>query len=464
MSGPLRAVAFERYMLSDDRPSHPMAFSIRLKFSGTPDVDALRVAARQAAERHPLLVSNIRFRSVDDFDWIPAADPAPYLDIAPAGTKLRFPGAEQFDLRRETALRIWVRYGDDRTEIRFQFQHAATDGLGAYRFIEDFLAAYEAAYIGSGAQPRWNPVDASRLTQRDKFGLNRWQMLLRLPVELWGIVVGMIMFFIPKPKPLAKPVQPVVTADAALELIDPPAFTFAGSDFAKLRAAAKNLGVTLNDLMLRDTFLAMDRWNKRHAPATAGKLLRIMIPFSLRSPDDEIMPATNIVAMVNLDRMLAVYRNPKWLLKTIRWEMNFLKHFRFAIAFVRCCELIGKIPGGLRYLANPNRCFATAVFSNLGKLFYNCPLVRTDGKLVAGNLSLDHVESAPPVRPYTAAGITSLSYNGALTVVMNYDRYHFTPETAGEFMEMMADQFRETAGIPTSASVSTPSQTPAYAA
>jgi hypothetical protein len=464
MSGQLRAVAFERYMLADDRPTHPMAFSIRLMFSGTPDVDALREAGRQAAERHPLLSSNIRFRTVDDFDWIPAGDPAPWMDIAPTGTPLRFPGAQQIDLQKQTAVRIWVRYGEERTEIRFQFQHAATDGLGAYRFIEDFLAAYEAAYIGSGAQPRWSPVDQSRLLERDRFGLSRWQILLRLPVELWGIVIGMLMFFIPKPKPLAKPVAPVVTSDSALELIDPATFTLAGDDFAKLRAAAKKQGVTLNDLMLRDTFLAMDRWNKRHAPATAGKLLRIMIPFSLRSPEDDATPAANIVGMVNLDRMLSIYRNPKWLLKTIRWEMNFLKHFRFAIAFVRCCEMLGKIPGTMRYLANPNRCFATAVFSNLGILFYNCPLVRPDGQLVAGNLSLEAVESAPPVRPFTAAGITSLSYHGGLTVVMNYDRYHFTPETAKEFMAVMEDQFRQSAGIASSAHREAPSPSAAVAA
>src|SRR5262249_28089159 len=90
------------------------------------------------------------------------------------------------------------------------------------------------------------------------------------------------------------------------------------------------------------------------------------------------------------------------------------------------------------------RCYATSCLSNLGRVLVEAPLPRRDGKLVAGNLVLEGIESAPPVRPHSHTSLTCLFYRGCLTLVQNYDRHHFTPDGAQALMDVTVQQLRET--------------------
>jgi hypothetical protein len=62
-------------------------------------------------------------------------------------------------------------------------------------------------------------------------------------------------------------------------------------------------------------------------------------------------------------------------------------------------------------------------------------LPRRDEKLVCGDMVLDEVECAPPVRPLTVTGFALMTYAGKCTLVMNYDRCRMTRTAAEEFME-----------------------------
>ena len=54
------------------------------------------------------------------------------------------------DIGSRTGLRVWVRQGDGASRIVMQFHHACCDGIGAYRFLGDLLAAYGARTATAG--------------------------------------------------------------------------------------------------------------------------------------------------------------------------------------------------------------------------------------------------------------------------------------------------------------------------
>lgn len=442
---PLPVVEFERYMLLDDRASHPMTFTIRFTFSGRFDETAFRAALPLAVARHALLSARIQSLGKRDLQWVASPAPAPYLDLNQAGVPMRFPTAEQIDLGQETGLRIWVRHASDRAEMRFQFHHSCCDGVGAYRFLEDLLCAYDAQTRGNTNLAAWRTLSPARLKDRTRFGLSRWKTLLRLPQETWGVVAGLSTFLLGRPVDLATPRLPEPTSDELLTLSDYPAHSLDATESRQLRDAAKAEGATFNDLLLRDMLLAFQTWNIRHEPRLARRSLRIMVPTNLRGPGDEELPACNVVAMAFVDRRVAWFRSPRWLLWTIKAEMGIIKTFRLSLAFVRCIALARKIPGMMRQLTTGKRCRATSVLSNLGRLYDEVQLPRHEGKIVTGELTLETIESAPPVRPKTSTSFSTLSYAGRLTLIMNYDRRHFSAPAARELLQTIVAQLQLTA-------------------
>jgi hypothetical protein len=81
---PLRLTPFERYMLSDDRPLHPMTHISRLVLSGSFVPECFEEAIAKAVQRHPLLRARVRGRTPWSVQWVPAPDPRPYVSFPAA--------------------------------------------------------------------------------------------------------------------------------------------------------------------------------------------------------------------------------------------------------------------------------------------------------------------------------------------------------------------------------------------
>ena len=427
-------------MLTDDRPSHPMTFTIRLHFSGRLDGEALKRAVGVAVRRHPLLAAHQQGDEPRHAWWVAATDPMPYLDIADESTPFAFPGSEQIDLRRTTGLRIWARTGTDRVEMRLQFHHSCCDGVGAYDFIEDLLCAYELALHPDSQEAVWRPIDPELLRKRTRFGLSWWRNLLRVPIDFWGILVGNIQFFLTPAVRLASLDTPTVDDAARLRLLDYPSHTFDEADTKRLREQARREGATFNDFLLVVLAGGVKAWNVRRGVRQGMRVIRIMIPFNLRGPEDERLPAANVVAMLFMDRHAFWFRKRSWLLASTKLETRFFKLFRFPLSFIRSVQVMALIPGGMKLLAGTSKCYATSVLSNLGRMYPNARLPRRDGKLRAGELVLERIESAPPVRPNTSTSLSTLYYADKLTIVMNYDRFEFTADGAQQVLATIIEQ------------------------
>ena len=141
-------------------------------------------------------------------------------------------------------------------------------------------------------------------------------------------------------------------------------------------------------------------------------------------------------------------RNPRWLLRSIRLETLFLKKFRIVTCFPSIMWVLGCLPGGLQRVLRRDRCLATCVVSNLGRIFVDTPLPRRDGKLVAGELTVEAVDTAPPVRGGSGAALTFYTYAGQLSVSLNYDPHHFRRPTAEQLLRHIVAQIEQTAGAP----------------
>ena len=216
----------------------------------------------------------------------------------------------------------------------------------------------------------------------------------------------------------------------------------------RLLTVARRSRATLNDLLFRDVFLALYDWNQEHAGQTRRRSLRIMLPMNLRGPHDAAMPAANVVGMVFLDRAPRWLKDPDWLLWSIRMETRFLKFFRFGVSFAWVSGALTHGPKFVQDILRAPRCYSTCTLSNVGKTFHQVPLPRSNGKLVAGGLTMESVFGAPPVRLFTSASMVFSSYAGRLTLSMHYDRRRLTAQSARALLDAILRQLQQTCQQP----------------
>jgi hypothetical protein len=451
MCWPLPITAFERYMWLDSRSTNPMGYFYKLTCSGTLDREAFLDALKAAVSRHPLLRARLEGDPLSPARWVTSPEPMPFCDIAEENVPMRFPGEELIDLRVENGLRVWVRECRGVVRLCFQFHHACCDGMGANRFLEDLLIDYD--HGAGGGEPSWGPILAELLPQRGRLGLNWWRRLARLPVDAWGVVAGGLLFFLPRPTLVVSPQQPAQD-EAQIGIV--PDFLvrrFSAEQTKQLLTSARTLHVTVNDLLVRDFFWAIAAWNRDHDPDLRKQMVRIMVPIDLRTAGDAAMPAANIVGMVNIDRRMhwRLYRNPHLLLKSINWEIRYLRRLRFGVS-ANCLTgavgwLIRLLPRLKDVFYSHKRCLVSAVVSNLGRMFERTPVTGPDGKLVAGGLTIDTIQCAPPHRIQSGLSFVIATYAGELSLVMNYDRRRFTRHAAEQLLRSIARQVERSAGI-----------------
>ena len=442
---PLPLTPFEIFMLTDDRPDYPMTFPCQLKFSGQMDREAFASALDEALSRHPLFCALVDRRSGPC--WRLADGLKPRVDWDACGVPLRCPDGERIDLTREVGLRIWVREGDGTTELTLQVQHCSSDGVGVGRFLGDLLAAYGARTGSGGRSPVLPPVDAANLLKRGHFevvapsepvsrGRAAWEAVREAGKWLWW-----------RPTPLCAPnSRPPTPADFP----GIHSHTFDEVQTRRLRSAATQQHVSLNDLFLRDLFHAIVDWNERIRPARPGSRLRINMPINLRSRIHNRMPAANAMSFAFLTRRLDQCRDRRALLNGIRRETDVIRRCGLGMYFLGGVACSQRVPGLLRLAVAGHRCFSTAVCSHMGEASrrFGVRFPREAGnKVVAGNVILENVTATPPVRPKTRAAFTTSIYAGTLTVSVRCDPHLFAAEDSrrllGLYVEKLTNSMTE---------------------
>jgi hypothetical protein len=436
---PLPLVAFEDYMLTDDCADYPATFFFRLRFAGRWDRAGLAAAAAVAVARHPLLRAVVRRSQSGRPEWVAAEDPQPAIDWHGGALPAAAPADWHIDLYRQTGLRIAVVEQGDATEMLLQFHHACCDGMGALQFIADLLQAYHERTSPSAANHPPRPLDPRRLRQRGKFGLTPLGYLLRLPVELAGLV-GSLEYFLHRPAALAGPADGNACTAAGFPAIL--AHTFSQAETEDISRIAAREGGTVNDFLLRNLFVVASAWNVERDPKLRRRYVRIMVPMNLRGPADDAMPAANVVSMIHIDRRPHKAGSFNAQARLARVELRLCKKWRLGLTTVHYMQVFRRFRNGLKRLIPKHRCLGTTVLSNLGDPVRHIELPRRNGRIIVGGLTLEAIEPVPPVRPFTRASYGAVFYAGRLTLTVHYDPRCFTPEEGRELLDRFVAEIR----------------------
>lgn len=433
---------FEEYMLLDDRPAYPMNFFIRLCFSGRLDPVAMGTALAQALARHPLLTVVARKHG---WRWVwQPAECQPRMLHGPGPPSLLYPPMKPLDVRLEPGLRLIMRQDDARADLTFQFHHACCDGLAGILFAKDVGLLYM-QIIGQTPLPRLPPLNPGLLLRRNSFGPTLRKMLKLLP--RWGIALrGAREFTTHRPEPI-RPHESDWSASAPhAEYPAACIRELSPGESARFVEGARRRAVSPNELLLRDFFLALDRWQRRHLPGRERHRLRVSVPINLRPLTARHLPAANAVSMVFLDRHPEQLEDPDGLLDTVHRQMDIILERQLGLSFLLSLQLARWWPGGLARRVQNRQWRASAVFSNMGTILERLSQHYPDGCIRLGTATLEGVDGLVPLRPGTAVAVSVFKYAGRLKAALHYDPRVLTRPEGEELMDGFMACLRDSGG------------------
>lgn len=473
-----RISTFEEYMLLDDTAAFPMDSFRRLRFSGRLDRSLLREALEVTVRRHPLMQSIIVQKMSGHergFFWNRVHTPTPIVFHTTTSTEPcndendpLLPLIRPMQLFREAGLRLYVleqqiANQETRTEVLFQVHHCCSDGVGILQLIRDFFLAYHHLWNASfsSTMPTTStstdsetvasairsvdsttfdvvlpPLESENLGIRDYFGIS-WRRYFRQAV--CGGLSGLIHFLFRK----AQPLLPHRVPSRQIPVHPHPTFLHFELNATETTAycqAAKLQGVTVNDLMLRDFFRAIGQLRHQYLSQKDNGWLRVSIPMNIRQSFHTAVSAANITSMVFLDRCASQLQNPDSLLANIHREMRRIKRNDLGLSLILNLRASRFLPGGLKRELQRQRCRATAVLSNLGKIWSELPLPRTESQQIRlGDVVLQSVETIPPIRPQTVVACSVTTYAGRLNFTCHWDARVLTTQQSHEFVQFCRD-------------------------
>ncbi len=451
---------FEEYLLTDGRPAYPINCHIRMRFQGRFKHEALESALRETLTLHPLLRSGIREVAKDDLRWFPLPSDQWAMIHWSTGDEPEdaFPAGRQFDLFQESGIRISVVERSDETSDMFvEFHHSVSDGIAIFVAVADLFEAYQAQAGGrlsdsarkKAADER---IDPERLAHRDPtipslwtfcHGLPWWcwatARLLRFltfrPVAFLRFLHGTETLFIPNfddPEPTS-PYPAMVTG------------TLSREETLQLQKTATENGVSLYEWMLASYYRSIDAWIREGGFFTKKRCLRISVPVSLRTAEDVSLSTSNVVSMIFVDRWRSELSDKRRLLSGIRREMEHQTRCRMGFLLLWLLKTVKRFQGSFRWTVE-KRCWASSVFTHLGKVFNKTRLPLRQGKVVLGNadheLILEDVHLTAPMRPWYVAVLGTGIYAGSLSITFHYDAGAISREHAERLLQRFTEELK----------------------
>lgn len=425
---PQRLTSFEYYFYVDERPEYPAFFPIQLQWQGHLNRSALEQAYRMAHGRHPLISARVVPPKFGRPSW-QAGQPAPV-------TWSEDDACAKHERLHDSAggLRLFVDEQPDRVLMNFVFHHAAVDGLAAFQFVKDFLLAYDHLAFHRPGQPHWSRLEAEQLAKRHRMPLIRGREALRDLLKMTTISTRLLL---ERAAVLtAHRQQPLDIVEGAV-----PRFIvehLSAEETAELSAVARERSVMLNDLLVRDMFLTLARWNE--GSAEAKRPIRLLLPTNLRGKELLRMPAANMFGYAFLSRSGHALHDRGQLLQSLQDEIVAIKRERRARYFEAGLRLFCLCPPMLRWSTRRPWPFATAVFSNLGTSFDHLPF--TNHK--CGELTFREGAGAPTIRPDTRAAFAVHTYAGRMAVCLRCDPLWFDDDEQHAMLGVYLQALRAT--------------------
>jgi hypothetical protein len=442
---PLPLSTMEAFMVMDSRPGYGMHCDLLLDFQGRIDRAAFETGLAFALDRNPLFHYTIGRQPNGKLAWQDSGQSPPVQWIS-LDDPLDDSYGATFDLTSRPGLRIWVLRGDDESKVLLHFHHACGDGLGVNGFIEDLLVGYHNAFPGDAPiEPR--PLEVERLRTRGEMGMGGRSLWRQFTDVFVGAREGGTLL-LQQPVSIAstRSLQP---SDPAAALPLRPFFVSARLSEATtrgLRQLAKQTGATTNDVLMRDLFLALARWNQSHGGLPAGKRLRILMPQNLREDDDYKMPLSNAISFAFVSRTASWCARPAELLDSIRQETEAIREGKLSLYFLGCMETMRSF-GLLQRIADGPFGFGTAILTNIGdpSRQFIAKLPRSSDGVQAGNVTYSGMVGVPPTRPRTGVVFTIANHGATMSVTYRWDPHRIDPQTGRQILDAFIAQLDATA-------------------
>ncbi|MBR0224455.1 MAG: hypothetical protein IJL92_00210 [Thermoguttaceae bacterium] len=431
---------FEEYMFRDSIPEYPMDLVFQLRFNGLLDWTKVLQTLSTLFSRHVLL----QRRAVSRFgrlfwapvDQLPEVKRVDYDEHPEILNETGFPNLHRIDLGTEPGLHVC--YIESRREswsrLVFHFHHSVADGIGVIRLINEWLIFYSNATCASSRAieaPEINP-EAFRERRRIGWGVRAY---FRHFFDTWRSTRMFVLHF---PRALVRVVPPV--RKLGMEKGYPHLLTMRmtheeTSDYVH---RTRERGVTVNDELLTDFFLTMDKWLTDVRHDQKNGLLRVMAPINLRTERHLKASISNVVSAVFIDRTRRKIKKGKEnLLQSVAKEMLWVKKTGQRYWFLLLLNTLHNMPGLLRLTLRIPLCRSTGVFSNLGRVLEDSPLKRDEqGRLMLGDVVLEHIDGKASLRHKTALSAVTLTYAGELSLCVCYDSRLISKEEARRFNEI----------------------------
>lgn len=471
----LPMTVFEEYMLLDGTAQYPMDCHIRLHFSGGFNHEAVENAFVTVFPNHPFLCSRCQETKKYRFAWVlpDFSTPQPiqhfegYNEIF--GVKFlwlegkcreQYPPDAQVGLApREGGemLRFYFleEKGTDgrveRTDFIIKCHHSASDGIGMFQCLADFLVKY--AQLQGVEMPEWEnrpKTDVDALASRQKYGRTLWERTKLLATCTAHLPRSF--------KLILHRVQPI-TVPAPIQENHPkgtPALyfcTISSEKTSRILKRSREQGFTFNDAMLQAVWCGTKTWRERHPESTTNERnawIRIAVPSNLRHPRQKNFPASNIVSMLFCDRREKDVNTSADFRQTITREMNHVKKYSLGFLLIQSLRDARNVCGNLYGAVKMCKCWASMVLTNVGPVFTPkaLPFPRnSEGKLQLGGLVLEEIESASPIREQTTLSICCITYAGSMQFSLIYDPLSMSRDEAKEYLDDVLESLDEICSI-----------------
>jgi NRPS condensation-like uncharacterized protein len=446
---PLPLSDFEYYMLADDRPSHPMVFTLIAHLSGTLARTHLTAAVNTALSSHPLLNCRIQKLPGRGWCWVTVSSEAPRIDWVQrdAETMLENPPISHIDLRHESGLRIFVATAPDRAQVVFHIHHSCCDGAGAIEFLGEVFARYGLATLAENEDaPTVGTIKVSLLARRGDFSITQAEGT-RPRRSLSRILGKAGRLILRRPIPILAR-QPVIQRhpssvgnSSMITQVLPKEIT------RRLREVAQQLSASVNDLCILEMLRLIRTWNRAAGDASSNRWIRLVIPVSLRTADHDHVPAANLVSYAFVTRTSAECDDPATLLQSIRKQTGEMLHQQEGLVFLKCVRFLRRIPGLLSLLLQTKSCFGSIVLAYVGDVrrLFSGRLPQRHGKWVAGNITIERIDGVAPLRPNTRAAMSIGTYAGEMIVNLRTDRAALSHQDAADFLAEFAARLTQLA-------------------
>lgn len=355
----------DQLFLQLEEPSSPFTLQMEARLNQRLDEEQLKQAILRACDHHPMTRVALAPWQANDREYLWHL--AEHIDSVPlrimdcpddaslddARSQLH---SQPVPLDNPPPLRCTLARCPDNDLLMISMSHAASDGMGLYRFLTSVLRAY----IGvADPQPELDFLAARDLRRLvgSKNLAERLKRISRL-LKILGHAV----------KPPARIATEGGRDDDGLSFLP---LRFSAERTRRLQGLRRH-GATINDVLICALHLAIDRWNHQHE-THSGRISMIM-PLNTRPAERRFELASNLSIWVNVISRSSDRRDFATLLERITEQTARLKDTGTAGLLIDLLQEVRDLPAWAKEALptllpiTGNRLVDTTVLNNLGQV------------------------------------------------------------------------------------------------